>query len=598
MRALFCLFVALCWAAFGHAQTVLYQDDFEGAVTGWSNNMTDFDPGTTRILGRFDNSPMETSRTFVVPANTERVEIAFDFFRIDSWDNNNQFGFDRFEIDIDGSQIFSLQFSTTNTSRSGTSGNVDWDHVITTPRSQFAFNQAEPFWQEERHRVTIVVNNPGPTTEITLRANLSQGGNDEAAGYDNFLVQAFPLVNDIEAIAETFPPINGVSGGVTSSVLSSDTINGVVLSPADVTITSTQSDSPNVTLDPATGLITVDAGTPAAVYMVEYEICENIDPTNCSSVTETVTVFITGGGGGSCPVGTVAIPGTYNVVSASVTNGGQPNNLNGALGPPLPEGTTVTNENDSGTTFFQDLEYDLTGDPDIFVPAGTIIQVSFANHFNSNPSANISASLDGATSTALGTSSGPWVNNTFRYDDYVVPSGGARFLNIDYQGGGGLRFDGVIYDTQCQPFSEPAALEGSKTVAVFDPLGDGLFALPGNDVIYTITVTNPGPGEVDSESLFLVDRLPGEVVFFNGDVDGPGPELDPLAFQGAGSGLTFDFATDASFSDGLSVPSSLSDCTYLPVAGYDPNVRFVCISPTGTMQSGTSWQVSFRARIQ
>lgn len=181
-------------ACYGEAQTVLYVDDFEGSVTGWSNNMTDFDPGTTRILGRFDNSPMETSRTFTIPANTDRVEIEFDFYRVDSWDNSARFGFDRFEIDIDGTEIFSLEFLSANTSRSGTTGNVDWAHLPTILRSQFAFNQAEPYWHDERHRVTIIVNNPGPTTSITLRTDVSQGGNDEAGGYDNFLVTAFPLV--------------------------------------------------------------------------------------------------------------------------------------------------------------------------------------------------------------------------------------------------------------------------------------------------------------------------------------------------------------------------------------------------------------------
>ena len=37
-------------------------------------------------------------------------------------------------------------------------------------------------------------------------------------------------------------------------------------------------------------LITVAAGTPAGTYTVEYEICENNNPTNCATVTETVTV--------------------------------------------------------------------------------------------------------------------------------------------------------------------------------------------------------------------------------------------------------------------------------------------------------------------
>ena len=71
--------------------------------------------------------------------------------------------------------------------------------------------------------------------------------------------------------------------------MASDTLNGVAVDPADVTITVGASD-PQLTLDPATGLITVAAGTPAGTYTVEYTICEDLNPTNCATVVETVTV--------------------------------------------------------------------------------------------------------------------------------------------------------------------------------------------------------------------------------------------------------------------------------------------------------------------
>jgi len=45
-----------------------------------------------------------------------------------------------------------------------------------------------------------------------------------------------------------------------------------------------------VSLDPATGLITVAANTPAGAYTVEYTICEELNPSNCATVSETVTV--------------------------------------------------------------------------------------------------------------------------------------------------------------------------------------------------------------------------------------------------------------------------------------------------------------------
>jgi len=95
----------------------------------------------------------------------------------------------------------------------------------------------------------------------------------------------------IESTAENFPVINGADGGTTTSVLASDELNGAPVDPADVTLTVGASD-PEITLDPATGLISVAAGTPAGTYSVEYTICEIGNPTNCSTVVEMVVVEV------------------------------------------------------------------------------------------------------------------------------------------------------------------------------------------------------------------------------------------------------------------------------------------------------------------
>ena len=763
--------------------------------------------------------------------------------------------FDRFELEINGTEIFSLAFPNPQAARSGSAGNVDWSHSPLTDRQELAFNNSGEFWFDQLHRFEVTVNNPAASVTLTLRAALSQFVPDESAGYDNFLVTAGPPTNDILAVTETFAAVDGDSGGTTPSVLSSDTINGTILNPSDVTITPISSTSPNVILNASTGLITVAANTSAGIYDVEYEICETINLGNCSSVVETVTVFTAGGSASFCPVGTNAIPGTYHVLSATggsnpnravgaplaegsqdtgansgitffpsviydltndpsilvpegsvievslagnfnnsgsvavssaldntnfpaagstgsqtfsfnntnntfeyfdytvpaggarymeldhlsggirfdgvifdtictlppdvtivaeddngsvadsslgntavlnvldndtfdgitptvfdlalapgetlppgltfdtstglvevlqdtltgvysfdyevcqaasstnceivtvtitVTNlnppsicpvgstpsagtfhvvdvtpiDGSPTNPNGALGAPLAEGSFDNNSAVTGVTFFQSLIYDLTGDPDISVPEGTAIDVSFANHFNSNPSANISTSLDGSNYTSVGSSVGPWTNNAFRYDEYIVPAGGVRFLQVGYGGGGGLRFDGVIYNTQCQEASAPAtSLSANKSVELYDPQNLGLYAIPGNDVIYTISVANTGTGDVDSGSMVLIDNMPEDVVFYNGDFDDGGPETDPVIFQGAGSGLMFDYNTDVAFSNAATAPTDFASCTYTPASGYDPNVAFICLNPTGTMAGGSSWSISFRSRI-
>ena len=144
-------------------------------------------------------------------------------------------------------------------------------------------------------------------------------------------------------------------------------------------------------------------------------------------------------------------------------------------------------------------------------------------------------------------------------------------------------------------------LEASKSVDVFDPLGLGLFAVPGNDVLYEITLINNGAGVVDNNSLFFIDRLPAELIFFNGDADGPGPETGAVIFGGVGSGLSFNPATDLRFATGVVPPSSFADCTHSAAAGFDPLIRFVCFSPQGEMLAGPPSPfitLTFRARLQ
>jgi hypothetical protein len=44
-----------------------------------------------------------------------------------------------------------------------------------------------------------------------------------------------------------------------------------------------------VTLNAGTGAVTVAAGTPAGTYTIDYQICENLNLTNCPT---TVTVVV------------------------------------------------------------------------------------------------------------------------------------------------------------------------------------------------------------------------------------------------------------------------------------------------------------------
>ncbi|MEL6569482.1 MAG: hypothetical protein AAFQ22_13780 [Pseudomonadota bacterium] len=145
----------------------------------------------------------------------------------------------------------------------------------------------------------------------------------------------------------------------------------------------------------------------------------------------------------------------------------------------------------------------------------------------------------------------------------------------------------------------PSDLDVEKSVQLYDPM---TYFLPGEDVIYSLKVTNRGSTSPDEGSLFLVDAMPDEVIFFTGDMDDGGPASGPVFFEETGTALTVDPMTDIGLSNSPTRPMDMSACNYYPAFGvYDPQVTFVCVRPQGTMPGNSpdpSFTVSFRARLK
>lgn len=150
--------------------------------------------------------------------------------------------------------------------------------------------------------------------------------------------------------------------------------------------------------------------------------------------------------------------------------------------------------------------------------------------------------------------------------------------------------------------NQTAALDANKSISV-SPVSSIPFAVPGSDVLYTLTVENAGTAPIDTDTVFLVDTLANEVSFYNGDIDDSGPETGVIAFNAMSSGLTFSEAGDLGFSSAATKPTQMSECTYTPAAGYDANVRHVCFAPKGRMRAGSiqpdaEFSLTFRGRIE
>ena len=104
-------------------------------------------------------------------------------------------------------------------------------------------------------------------------------------------IKVGPDVTYIIAVDDDYSSneIDGSTGGTVpdSNVLSNDTVNGNAATISNVVLTSTPTGPLVINED---GTISVESGTTAGVYIIEYTICEVGDPNNCDSAIVTVKV--------------------------------------------------------------------------------------------------------------------------------------------------------------------------------------------------------------------------------------------------------------------------------------------------------------------
>ena len=159
--------------------------------------------------------------------------------------------------------------------------------------------------------VDVKPNTPaGPYTfNYQICENLNPGNCQTAAITVN--VVGGPVV----AVDDSTTGINGASGAIgVINAYTSDTINGVVATSGNSTISLAVGSTvpPELVFSTATGAVDVKPGTPIGTYTFNYTICENLNPTNCATATETVVV----------------------AAAAIAANPDMPANVNGATGNP------------------------------------------------------------------------------------------------------------------------------------------------------------------------------------------------------------------------------------------------------------------------
>ncbi|WP_321827067.1 Ig-like domain-containing protein [Maribacter dokdonensis] len=137
------------------------------------------------------------------------------------------------------------------------------------------------------------------------------------------------VINNVDAIDDSVG-ITAVEGftGVNDvlNVLDNDEFNGVILTPASVTITPTSNGPLTVNGD---GSVDVASNTGSGSYTVNYQICDATNPTNCDIATVTVNVGVN-----SLPTAqdddiSIAQDSSNNAIDVLANNGNGPDDFGG-----------------------------------------------------------------------------------------------------------------------------------------------------------------------------------------------------------------------------------------------------------------------------
>lgn len=134
-----------------------------------------------------------------------------------------------------------------------------------------------------------------PAGLYSIQYRISENLNPSS--FDDATVFITVTATAIEANNDTILNINGFTGQAdVINAITNDNLNGVAAQLAEIMIgvvtpATPINAGPVPTLDIVTGNVSVPAGTPGGSYTIRYEICEILNPANCSQADIIVTVI-------------------------------------------------------------------------------------------------------------------------------------------------------------------------------------------------------------------------------------------------------------------------------------------------------------------
>ncbi|PJK12054.1 hypothetical protein CO614_05865, partial [Lysobacteraceae bacterium NML120232] len=344
----------------------------------------------------------------------------------------------------------------------------------------------------------------------------------------------------IDAVDDNYSgtPIDSATGGNTPSVLANDDANGTGATTSNVTLTPGTPSNTGLTMNPD-GSIMVAPGTPAGTHTYPYTICLVSDPNVCDTATATVVVSAQTIVAEDDDMGRHAVGGAVTTPSVLLDNGNGTDKANGAAATTsnvtiqagTPSNPALTMDTTTGVitvaagtpagVYLYPYKICLVSDPNVCDDAVATVTLVGIDAVDDNYSGTpIDSATGGNTPSVLANDD---ANGTGATTSNVTltpgtPSNTGLTMNPD---GSIMVAPGTPAGTHTYPYticlvSDPNVCDtATATVVVSAPasadLGvtkvvDNATAAVGEEVTFTITVTNHGPSA--AADVTVAEQLP------------------------------------------------------------------------------------------